>query len=111
MLTDAVGVKLKFPYYDLVKKLNVVNAVEDIAFELIIDCIDYVFDGDNLYYAKETSREELMTFLESLTKDQFEKIEAYLDSLPKIEKKIELDCKKCGFHHTIDIQGLESFFG
>jgi T4 bacteriophage base plate protein len=110
-LKGDVGVKLKYPDYAVVKSLQQAESIADIAFELIIDCIDYVFDGDAVYYASETSREELMSFLESLTQDQFAKLEEFIDSLPKIEKKIELDCKKCGFHHTIDIEGLESFFG
>jgi hypothetical protein len=51
-----------------------------------------------------------MAFLESLTKDQFEKIEEFVENLPKLKKEIEVTCKKCGFNHKIKVEGLESFF-
>lgn len=109
-LTDKIGVKMKYPNFDLVKKLKNVESVADVSFELIINCIEYVFDDENLYYAHETPKEELLSFLESLTKDQFEKIENFIDNLPKLKKTIEIDCKKCGFHHIIEVEGLEDFF-
>lgn len=109
-ITPTVGVKLRYPNFDLVDKLQDLDNATDIAFELIIECIEYVYDEDNLYYAHETPREELMAFLESLTKDQFEKIEEFVENLPKLKKEIEVTCKKCGFSHKIKVEGLESFF-
>jgi hypothetical protein len=109
-ITPTVGVKLRYPNFDLVDKLQDLDNATDIAFELIIECIEYIYDEDNLYYAHETPREELMAFLESLTKDQFEKIEEFVENLPKLKKEIEVTCKKCGFNHKIKVEGLESFF-
>ena len=40
----------------------------------------------------------------------FEKIEKFFNNLPKLKETIEMDCSKCGFHHVIDVEGLESFF-
>jgi hypothetical protein len=62
----------------VIRKLENAETITDVGFELVIDCIDYIYDGDNIYYAHETSKEELIQFLESLTKEQFDKIEASL---------------------------------
>ena len=49
--------------------------------------------------------------IESLNQQQFGKIEDFFANLPKIEKKIEMKCSRCGFEHRLDVEGLESFFG
>jgi hypothetical protein len=109
-ITDTIGIKMKYPDFSVIKKLEQAETITDIGFELVIDCIDYVYDGDNLYHAHETPKEELMQFLESLTKEQFDKLESFVDNMPKLEKKINFICTKCGFNHNINVQGLDDFF-
>jgi Ni,Fe-hydrogenase III small subunit len=78
---------------------------------MIIDSIEYIYDGQQFHYAKESTEAELIEFVESLNREQFAKIEEFFDNLPKLNKKIEIKCGKCGFDHTIEVEGLESFFG
>jgi hypothetical protein len=78
---------------------------------MICDSVEYIFDGSQYYYANETTPEEMMSFIESLNTSQFEKIEKFFDSLPKLVKKVDIKCSKCGFDHSITVEGLESFFG
>lgn len=110
-LTDKVGIKMKYPNYSVINRIQKADSVTDIAFELILDCIEYIYDADNLYYAKETPKDELMAFLETLTEKQFEKLESFVDNIPKLKKQINVKCKKCGFDHKINVEGLDDFFG
>jgi len=110
-LTSNVSIKLKYPEFSLVQKLKDKESAVDIAFEVIADSIDYVFDGEQYYYGNETAREEMVQFLESLNQNQFASIETFFDNLPIISKKVEMRCGKCGFNHTLNMEGLESFFG
>ena len=109
-ITPDVGVKMKYPSFSVVDKLKGLDAATDMAFELILECVDYVYDKDNFYYAHETPKEELMAFIESLTNEQFLKLEKFVENLPKIHKNIEIVCSKCGFVHNIEVQGLNNFF-
>lgn len=109
-LTPTVGIKLKYPNFDVVERIQELDSVTDAAFELIVDCIEYIFDDDAMYYPHETSKEEMIEFLESLTKDQFDKIEKFVNNMPKLKKTIEVKCSKCGFEHKIDVEGLDNFF-
>lgn len=110
-VTNNVSIKLKYPEFSLVQKLKDKESAVDIAFEVIADSIEYVFDGEQYYYGNETPREELIQFLESLNQNQFANIESFFDNLPIINKVVEMRCGKCGFNHTLNMQGLESFFG
>lgn len=109
-LTGDVGIKLKYPSFDVVERIRDAENVTDSVFELVIECIDYIYDKENMYYAYESTKEELLAFLESLTKDQFSKIEEFIENLPKLKKQLDIKCSKCGFEHKINIEGLESFF-
>jgi hypothetical protein len=109
-LTDNITVKLKYPEFSLVDKITSKESAVDIIFEIVANSIEYVFDGEQYYYAKETSKEELVQFIESLNQEQFSKLEDFFNNLPVLNKKMEIKCPKCGFDHSIEMEGLESFF-
>jgi hypothetical protein len=110
-LNDKISIKLKYPQFSVLERATKYENKTDMAFEMIVDSIDYIYDGEQFYYGKETDPAELIEFIESLNQEQFSKIENFFINLPKLNKKIEIDCKKCGFHHKIDVEGLDSFFG
>lgn len=110
-LTPSIFIKVGYPKFSMIKNLTEVKDPTDVALSMIADCVEYIYDGDQYYYANETPREELIQFLESLNRSQFEKLEKFFDSLPKLNKTVEIVCKKCGFRHTIYVEGLEDFFG
>lgn len=110
-ITNEIYVKLKYPEYSILRKLSDKTDVTDIAFEMIVDSIEHVYDGEQYYYASEVPKQELMEFIESLNQQQFSKIEEFFTNLPKLEKKIQIKCSRCGFDHSLDVEGLESFFG
>ena len=109
-ITDTVGVKMKYPSYSVIEKLKKFDSYVDVGFEFAINCIDYIFEGDSFYYIHETPREEVIQFLESLTKEQFGKMESFIMDLPTIEKTVNMTCSKCGFEHSISVKALEDFF-
>ena len=110
-ITDKISIKLKYPEFSLVEKLKKKDSAVDIAFEVVIDSIEWIFDGEQYYHAHDTSREELMQFIESLNQEQFSRLEDFFNHLPKMNRKVELKCSKCGFDHSFNMEGLESFFG
>jgi hypothetical protein len=110
-LTDNISIKMKYPEYSVMGKLSKLTNAADIAFEMIVDSIEYIYDGEQMHYAHESTPEELMQFIESLNQQQFAKIEDFFSDLPTIQKKIEMSCPRCGFLHNFKAEGLESFFG
>ena len=111
VLNPKLSVKMNYPEFSILSNSTGLSSATDLAFEMIINSIEYIFDGEQYYYAKESSKEELTEFVESLNQQQFVKIENFFNNLPKLNKTIELDCGKCGFHHKLEVEGLDSFFG
>jgi hypothetical protein len=109
-LNDKFVVKLKYPEFGFVKSVKNFENVNDLTFNIIAQSIEYIFDGEQYYYASEVTTAELLEFVESLSAEQFSKIENFFNHLPKLKHNLRMTCSKCGFQHNMDIEGLESFF-
>jgi hypothetical protein len=106
-----VGVKMRYPGLDLLSKVDEIdmNSPDD-ALKVISQCIEYIYDGDKIYDAKDQTAEELNEFLENLTDAQFKKIKLFFETMPKLKKNVQFDCPVCKFHHNYNIQGINNFF-
>jgi hypothetical protein len=109
-LTEKIFVKLRYPQFYVVKDSINMQSMAEITFNMIAESIEYIFDGDQYHYASEAQPGELLEFVESLNQNQFEKLEEFFNDLPKLKKDIEIKCGRCGFEHSIEVEGLESFF-
>jgi hypothetical protein len=110
-LTDTITVKMKYPPFKLIKDSVEMDDITEVTFNMLAQSIEYIYDGEQFHYAKEVSVPELVEFIEQLNQEQFEKLEKFFNSIPKLKKKIDMTCSKCGFEHHLDVEGLESFFG
>ena len=109
MLTDNVGMEMKYPRFEEVAKIFDKGDANDI-FKLIKKSIQGIFEGDNYWDGKEQTDEDLENFLNSLTKEQYQKVEVFFTTSPKIVQIVESDCPHCTHHNTSRIQGLQNFF-
>ena len=110
-LTDTITIKMKYPPFKLVKDSIDMDNITEVTFNMLAQSIEYVYDSEQFHYAKEVPVQELVEFIEQLNQEQFEKLEKFFNSIPKLSKKIDMTCSKCGFEHHLDVEGLESFFG
>jgi hypothetical protein len=109
-ITPKLGIVLKHPTFDLASKLDSSEKDVNTIVDIIIDCIDYIYDEENMYYPKTTPREELVEFIDSLQQKDLEKIQNFFDTMPKITKKLEFKCSKCNYEEKITLEGIQSFF-
>ena len=109
-ITDKLSVKLRYPEFYVVKRFANTDNAADMALDMIAESIEWIYDGEQYYYSKESDPAELMEFVESLNQEQFVKMEEFFNNLPKLNKNVQMKCSKCGFNHSIDVEGLESFF-
>lgn len=104
MLSDKVGVIMKYP------KADILVDNETPAFDLVVSCIDKIFDADEIYDAEEEGIEEVEKFINNLSTEQFENIVRFFETSPRLEKTIEYTCAGCGTENIVLIDGVENFF-
>ena len=108
-LFNDVGVVMKYPTIDIMRKLDDNDSIENI-FDVVAMSIDYIYQGEEIFYAKEQKHEEVLQFLNNLTSEQFVKIQNFFDTMPRIKKQIEYICPVCQKQHKKMLEGMQSFF-
>jgi len=109
-ITDKLGVVMKYPTFNMIDKLDVDSQTMDQVLEVIVSCIDYIYDEEQVYYAKNSSKKELIEFIENLKQSDLGKIQKFFDTLPKIKKNLDFHCNKCGYEESIMVEGVQNFF-
>ena len=108
-LTENLGICFKYPTFDMIQKYEKMNENE-VMINILVDCIDYIYDKENIYYAKDSTKQELDEFIDSLQQKDLEKFKEFFDTMPEIKKDVHFKCPKCAYEEDIAIKGLQSFF-
>lgn len=104
-LNDSVTVEMKYPNYNQIE-----NSEENVGTNVILSCISSIIIDEEKILAQDEPLEELQKFLESMTREQFNKISNWVLKLPQVEYTIKYSCTACGEHNEIEVKGLENFF-
>jgi hypothetical protein len=78
--------------------------------KILMACIEYIVDKDKVLSSKDYSKEELRTFIEGMTEEQFNKVDPFITNFPSFSVKLEKECNKCGFLHQIEYKDFNNFF-
>jgi hypothetical protein len=113
MLSDDMGVIMKYPQWNDFITGSVMGqspSAEGIV-EIIAECVDQIFDGEDVYDSSTTSKKEFVQFIENLTNAQFEKIQEFFQSCPRLEHKFTVINPNTGEPSEFVLTGLSNFFG
>ena len=79
-------------------------------FKIISDCIQYIWEGDEIFQAKDSTKQELNDFIESLNAEQFADVRGFFENMPKLTKDVTWKCSKCEKTTEVKLQGIDAFF-
>ena len=108
-ITEKTGIVMKYPSAALYDDKEFLKLDKDYMFELILRCVDSIYNEDELYEAKDYKREDLTEFLENLDVKTFQNIQKFLVTVPKMEYKINYK-NKMEHDREIVLNSLNDFF-
>jgi len=113
MLTDDLGVIMKYPTWTefVVGSIMGQSPSADGIVDIIAGCIDQIFDGEDVYDSSTTSKKEFVEFVEGLTNSQFEKVQKFFETTPRLEHTFTVKNPNTGEPSEFTIVGLSNFFG
>jgi len=113
MLTETAGLMMKYPAMDqfITSQILQKDQTTDEIFDEVINCVDQIFDGDEVWEAKTTSKKDIKEYLEGLTSKQFEAIQKFFQTMPKVSHSFTLTNPNTGVESEYTIEGLTNFFG
>ena len=110
-MNDEIGIEMIHPSVNIMENYDEekLKSVEG-AFDMIIDCLDTIYDKDDVYQVKDERREDVRDFVESLTSGQFSQLAEFMQKIPSVKKEVEWCCSKCKADNKMELRGLQSFF-
>ena len=112
-LTDEMGVIMRYPTIDSFSTAGISDITADNMLDVIVACIDKIYDkkGEEVYDSKDSSKKELMDFVEQMNTQQFQDVQAFFDSMPKLRHEITVVNPKTKKENIVALSGLNDFFG
>ncbi len=109
-LSSKITIKMKYPTYSIMKMIMGSETVLEKKIRVICSCVDRIVNEDKIYTSKDFSKEELNRFIESLTQEQYKKLEEFVDNLPTFYISAKSVCPKCQHTHDIKYTDFTRFF-
>ena len=111
MLTDTLGVIMKYPSFDGFVQGQFTDNKEFDVIKVVAESIDQIFEGEEVYDESTTSKKEFVEFVEGLTTPQLEKIQEFFETAPRLEHSFKVTNPNTGKESDYTLRGLASFFG
>ena len=109
-VAENVGIIMRYPSAALYSDKKFLSTPsEEAPVDLVIRCIDKVYDADNVYDAKTFTYDQLLDFVDDLDVKSFEKLTMFLSSAPKLSYTIKYK-NSLGNDRTIELSALNDFF-
>ena len=111
-LTDEMGVIMKYPTIDSFTKNGIKNITAANMIDVIASCVEQVYDkkGEEVYDSKDSTQKELIDFVEQLNTTQFQEIQKFFDTMPRLQHTITVKNPKTKVESEVTLTGLNDFF-
>ena len=108
-ISDDMGIVMRYPSASIFDDRTYFRAGDDAYYELVLRCIDKIYDSDNVYQATDYSKEDLEKFLDDCGITVFNEIQKFMTNVPKLYYKLEYKNSN-GKDRVIELTSLTDFF-
>tara|TARA_B100002019_G_scaffold289132_1_gene304116 strand:+ start:648 stop:1370 length:723 start_codon:yes stop_codon:yes gene_type:complete len=113
-LDDNLSLKLKYPSMTQFIDSNFESKIDESevksTLDMIISCIDVIFNEEESWPASESTSKELEDFVDQLNTKQFKLIEDFFATMPKLTHTIKVKNPNTGVESEVRLEGLAAFF-
>jgi len=113
-LDDDLSIQMKYPSLNQFVENNFEidddKTNVDKSLDVIISCIDQIFNEEESWSASDSTKKELKDFVEQMNSKQFKEVENFFETMPKLSHTIKVKNPNTGVESDVVIEGLASFF-
>ena len=110
-LTDDISLVMKYPTVKDSYSISDDEGSQTVKiFDMLKRCIVEIHDGEEIHNVIDVSKKELTEFFESMTQQQFELLQEFFNTMPKLRHAIEVKNPKTKKKNEILLEGLGDFF-
>ncbi len=111
-LDDSIVVTMKYPTLDDFVSMNFTDGTPDVddMFDMAAKCIASIADSNQIYDCSDTPSEEIVQFFEEMNSKQFQLIQTFFETMPKLSHTITVTNPETGVESDVVLEGLSAFF-
>ena len=109
-ITDDISVDVAWPTMKNKLTEAEMKTGTDTLINMVARSIGTIYNGEETFSASDSSKKELLEFVESLGSDQFNALLTKVSEAPQLGYDLEFKCKACGEDNKLELKGLTDFF-
>ena len=111
-LTDEMGIYMQYPTVDTFGDSGITDINASNMLDVITACIAQIYDkkGEEVFEAKDQTKKEMLDFVEQLNSKQFQDVQNFFDTAPKLKHEITIKNPKTKVESKVVLGGLSDFF-
>ena len=111
-LTDKMGIIMKYPSIKSFADSDISEINTENMLDVIGSCILQIYDngGEDIFYAKDSTKKELSDFIEQCNTKQFAEIQKFFDTMPRLTHTVKVKNPKTKVESDVTLTGLNDFF-
>lgn len=109
-INEDISIEMRYPNFKEIMEIYENSDSEKIV-DLVCNCIETILTKEKYYKLEEYGKEEIVEFVNSFSKEQFDKLENFFVTMPKLQYTITKVCDSCGTENKSVVEGLQNFFG
>tara|TARA_B100000282_G_scaffold233312_1_gene175695 strand:- start:206 stop:925 length:720 start_codon:yes stop_codon:yes gene_type:complete len=112
-LDENLSLKLKYPSLDQFIGSNFESKDDQSissTLKVITSCIDVIYTEEESWVGSDSTEKELEEFIDQLNTKQFQLIEEFFNTMPKLSHPVKVKNPITGVESTVVLEGLAAFF-
>ena len=113
-LGEGLQMRLKYPSLEqfISENFDMSEGASNVekTFDLIATCVDTIYSADEAWTTADVTKKELNDFLDQLNTKQFQEIETFFETMPKLQHTVNIKNPKTKKKSEVVLEGLASFF-
>ena len=113
-LGEGLMMRLKYPSLEqfISENFDMSEGASNVekTFDLIATCVDTIYSADEAWTSADCTKKELNDFLDQLNTKQFQEIETFFETMPKLQHTVVIKNPKTKKKSEVVLEGLASFF-
>jgi hypothetical protein len=111
-LNENGGLIMKYPGFEQFIKTQILqkNPSTEEIFEIVADCVDKIYEEDEVWEAISLTKKDILEYIENLTSKQFEKVQEFFSTMPVLSHTVKITNPNTNIESVYEIEGLSNFF-
>lgn len=89
-LNDDLALLMKYPSMETILAVDNTKSVVENGFQILIKCIDKVYDKESVYESKDYTEKDLQDFIDQFSQKMYENISKFFETMPSIYYESEV---------------------